>query len=68
MIVALLKSPDRARFDLSSLKNIVYGGGRMYVEQLKEALAAFGCSCTDLRPGRSAGDDHVAAQGRARHG
>ncbi|MFO0995543.1 MAG: long-chain-fatty-acid--CoA ligase [Alphaproteobacteria bacterium] len=42
MINLLTKSPERARFDLSSLKNIVYGGGPMYVEQLKEAMAAFG--------------------------
>lgn len=42
MIVLLLKSPDRTRYDLSSLKNIVYGGGPMYVEHLKEAIAAFG--------------------------
>jgi long-chain acyl-CoA synthetase len=42
MINLLAKSPERGRYDLSSLKNIVYGGGPMYVEQLKEAMDAFG--------------------------
>ena len=42
MVQMLLQSPERQRFDLSSLKNIVYGGGPMYVELLKQALAAFG--------------------------
>ena len=42
MVQMLLQSPERLRFDLSSLKNIVYGGGPMYVELLKQALAAFG--------------------------
>jgi len=42
MINLLEQSPERSRFDLRSLKNIVYGGGPMYVEQLKAALAAFG--------------------------
>ena len=42
MIQLLLRSADRGRHDLSSLKNVVYGGGPMYVELLKEALAAFG--------------------------
>jgi acyl-CoA synthetase (AMP-forming)/AMP-acid ligase II len=42
MINLLTKSTERRHYDLSSLKNIVYGGGPMYVEQLKEAMAAFG--------------------------
>ncbi len=42
MVQMLLQSAQRKRFDLSSLKNIVYGGGPMYVELLKEALATFG--------------------------
>jgi long-chain acyl-CoA synthetase len=42
MVQMLLQSPERERFDISSLKNIVYGGGPMYVELLKQALAGFG--------------------------
>lgn len=42
MINILVRYEDRARRDLSSLKTILYGGGPMYVEQLKEALSAFG--------------------------
>ena len=42
MIQTLLRSPDRARHDLSSLKNIVYGGGPMHVQILEEALETFG--------------------------
>jgi len=42
MINLLLASPERTRYDLSSLKTIFYGGAPMYVEQLTEALRAFG--------------------------
>jgi len=42
MINILVRYPERRRHDLSSLKTVLYGGGPMYVEQLKEALAAFG--------------------------
>jgi long-chain acyl-CoA synthetase len=42
MINMLVGSPERARFDLSSLKTVFYGGAPMYVEQLTEALRVFG--------------------------
>lgn len=42
MINMLLASPARARYDLSSLHTIFYGGAPMYVEQLLEAVRAFG--------------------------
>jgi acyl-CoA synthetase (AMP-forming)/AMP-acid ligase II len=42
MINVLLASPDRDRYDLSSLHTVIYGGGPMYVEQLREAVRAFG--------------------------
>jgi acyl-CoA synthetase (AMP-forming)/AMP-acid ligase II len=42
MINMLLASPERGRYDLSSLKTIFYGGAPMYVEQLTEALKVFG--------------------------
>jgi acyl-CoA synthetase (AMP-forming)/AMP-acid ligase II len=42
MINVLLASPDRPRYDLSSLHTVIYGGGPMYVEQLREAIRVFG--------------------------
>lgn len=42
MVHMLLQSPTSARYDLSSLKNIIYGGGPMYVEVLKQAIETFG--------------------------
>ena len=42
MVNVLTASPDRTRFDLSSLHTIFYGGAPMYVEQLQAALRAFG--------------------------
>jgi len=42
MINMLLGSPERNRYDLSSLKTVFYGGAPMYVEQLAEALRVFG--------------------------
>jgi acyl-CoA synthetase (AMP-forming)/AMP-acid ligase II len=42
MIHMLTTHPARPRYDLSSLHTIVYGGAPMYVEQLGEAVRAFG--------------------------
>ena len=42
MINMLLASPDRGKYDLSSLHTIFYGGAPMYVEQLLEAVRTFG--------------------------
>ncbi len=42
MINVLTTAPERARYDLSSLHTIFYGGAPMYVEQLLEAVRAFG--------------------------
>jgi acyl-CoA synthetase (AMP-forming)/AMP-acid ligase II len=68
MINMLLGSPERDRYDLSSLKTVFYGGAPMYVEQLTEALRVFGpifvqvfgqgeapMTCTSLPK-----DEHVA--------
>ncbi|MDP3674716.1 MAG: long-chain fatty acid--CoA ligase [Novosphingobium sp.] len=41
-IVKLLEDTDPARYDLSSLRAITYGGAPIYVDQLKQAIAAFG--------------------------
>ncbi len=73
MIHMLTTHPDRARYDLSSLHTIFYGGAPMYVEQLLEALRAFGpifvqlfgqgeapMTCTTLpKEEHLAGDDPV---------
>ena len=42
MVQMLLDDPARTSHDLTTLKNVVYGGGPMYVELLKQALHAFG--------------------------
>jgi len=73
MINVLLASPDRTRYDLSSLHTIFYGGAPMYVEQLQSAVSAFGpifvqlfgqgeapMACTSLpKEEHLAGDDPV---------
>ena len=73
MINLLLASPDRTKHDLSSLHTIFYGGAPMYVEQLLEAVRAFGpifvqlfgqgeapMACTSLlKEEHLAGDDPV---------
>ena len=43
MINMMLASPERHRYDISSLHTVVYGGGPMYTEHILEALRAFGC-------------------------
>ena len=42
MINVLMTSPDRERYDISSLHTVVYGGGPMYTEHMVEALGIFG--------------------------
>ena len=73
MINMLVGSPERGRYDLSSLKTVFYGGAPMYVEQLTEALRAFGpifvqifgqgeapMTCTSLsKDEHLAGDDPI---------
>lgn len=41
-IVKLLEDTDPARYDLSSLRAITYGGAPIYVDHLKRAISAFG--------------------------
>ncbi|MET8430566.1 long-chain fatty acid--CoA ligase [Nocardia sp. NPDC004860] len=41
-IVALLDKYNPARFDLSTLKAVCYGGAPIYLEHLKSAVATFG--------------------------
>lgn len=42
MVKRLVQSPALERLNLDHLDTIFYGGGPMYVEELKQALAAFG--------------------------
>ncbi len=73
MVNMLLASPDKGKYDLSSLHTIFYGGAPMYVEQLLEAVRRFGSifvqifgqgeapmTCTSLpKEEHLAGDDPV---------
>jgi acyl-CoA synthetase (AMP-forming)/AMP-acid ligase II len=42
MINILMSSPDVAKYDLSSLHTVVYGGGPMYEGQITQAIETFG--------------------------
>jgi acyl-CoA synthetase (AMP-forming)/AMP-acid ligase II len=42
MIKLLLDAPEIEKYDLSSLRHVVYGGGPMYVDDLKIALKRLG--------------------------
>ncbi len=56
MIVKLLQYPDIDRFDLSSMKTVVYGSAPMPVSALKQAMNKFGwefmnaCGATETGP------------------
>ena len=51
------------------LKTMIYGGGPMYLEDIKTALAVHGPALRpDLRPGRIADDHHRIVAGPARRG
>lgn len=41
-IIKMIEDTDPSRYDLSSLQAITYGGAPIYVDQLKQAIAAFG--------------------------
>jgi long-chain acyl-CoA synthetase len=43
MIHSLIQAPDLCRYDLTSLRLILYAGSSMPVELLKKALAVFSC-------------------------
>jgi long-chain acyl-CoA synthetase len=42
MILSMLEAYDPERFDLSSVRAACYGGAPIYVEQLRQAIEAFG--------------------------
>lgn len=48
MIYALLDSPDRDKYDLSSLRNVVYGAAAIAPDRLKAAVDTFGPIFTQL--------------------
>lgn len=48
MVYILLDYPDLRKFDLSSLRNIIYGASAIAPEQLKQAINTFGPIMTQL--------------------
>jgi fatty-acyl-CoA synthase len=48
MIYLLLDFPERDKFNVSSLENIIYGGSAIAPERLKEAMGVFGPVFTQL--------------------
>lgn len=42
MLVGMMDSPERRKYDLSSIKRITYAGSPLSVERIKEALQVFG--------------------------
>lgn len=48
MIHSILQIPDLAKFDLSSLRLILYAGSSMPVELLKQALQVFSCGFAQM--------------------
>ena len=48
MVTRLVHSPESARADLRNLKTIIYGGGPMYVADLRRALDLFGPSLCQI--------------------
>lgn len=48
MIYALLDHPDLSRYDLSSLRNIIYGAAAIAPDRLRQALRTFGPKMTQL--------------------
>lgn len=67
MIHTLLQFPDLQRFDLSSLRMIIYTGAPMPVELLRKAMEAFPCNFVQLYGQTEAGpfttvlkpEDHI---------
>lgn len=45
MVAALIHSPDRAKYDLSSLRTIIIGGAASSPTLVKEAEEKIGCAC-----------------------
>jgi len=68
MLNWMMAVPDFSSYDVSSLRNIQYGGGPMPTSVIKAALEAFPCTLDQVYGSTEAGtvcvlsqDDHVAA-------
>ena len=48
MVKLLMDDPTLEKYDLSSLRSLIYGGGPMHVEDLKKAMRRFGGCLTQL--------------------
>jgi len=66
MVKRLVEHPEAARTAYASLKTIVYGGGPMYVEDLKLAMARFG-NCFVQIYGQGESPMTITALTRAEH-
>ncbi len=66
IVKRLVEHPLAAGANLSNLKTIVYGGGPMYVEDLRRALAAFGQKFVQIY-GQGESPMTITALSRAHH-
>ncbi|MBI3706873.1 MAG: AMP-binding protein [Proteobacteria bacterium] len=66
MVKRLVDHPDSGTADSANLKTIVYGGGPMYVADLKAALARFGQKFVQIY-GQGESPMTITALSRARH-
>lgn len=66
MVRRLVDSPARLGADTSNLKTIVYGGGPMYLEDLRDAMQAFGCKLAQIY-GQGESPMTITAMSKARH-
>ncbi len=66
MVKRLVDHPDNGRVDTANLKTLVYGGGPMYVADLKQALACFGCKLVQVY-GQGESPMTITAMSKAHH-
>jgi long-chain acyl-CoA synthetase len=61
MVGRLVNAPGMGTADLRNLRTIVYGGGPMYVEDCKRAIATFGPKLVQIYGQGGKPDDHYRA-------
>jgi long-chain acyl-CoA synthetase len=66
MVKRLVEHPQATAADLSNLKTVVYGGGPMYVEDLRQAMARFGNRFVQIY-GQGESPMTITALSRAEH-
>ena len=66
MVKRLVNHPDSGRADTANLKTLVYGGGPMYVADLKQALACFGYKLVQVY-GQGESPMTITAMSKAHH-